>query len=276
MSVGDKALPEFNNPPVVEVALAMQFDAIHGLRTAQMGALWLGQFKERFPLTEEHPPIDPVFERFGRSQRPVRARIQVLDRPPIPRCWFLNEAGTELIQVQQTRFIHNWRKQGSHEDYPRYEHLRKTFANELNLFQAFIDREGLGSLIPNQCEVTYVNHIVQPSVEEALNPEQILAPIAFKGNGAFLPNAEDIGAMFRYVLHDANDKPIGRLHIVAEPAYRNDGQFMYVLTLTARLEPAEASLTGVLQTLDVGREWVVRGFADITTEAMHKKWERTA
>jgi hypothetical protein len=41
--------------------------------------------------------------------------------PPIPRLSFANEQGNEMIQVQNDRFIKNWRKEGDGEQYPHYE-----------------------------------------------------------------------------------------------------------------------------------------------------------
>jgi len=47
-----------------------------------------------------------MMERFGVTG-PPRASIhfEMMRQPPMPRCCFLNEAGTELIQVQQDRFV---------------------------------------------------------------------------------------------------------------------------------------------------------------------------
>jgi hypothetical protein len=42
-----KPLPEFDNPPVVEVALSVQFEALATLRTPQIGLLWQ-EFRDRF------------------------------------------------------------------------------------------------------------------------------------------------------------------------------------------------------------------------------------
>ena len=51
-------LPDFENPPLVEVALSVQFEPIEQMRTPQIGLLWT-EFRHRFPVTQEHPPVDP-------------------------------------------------------------------------------------------------------------------------------------------------------------------------------------------------------------------------
>jgi uncharacterized protein (TIGR04255 family) len=150
-------LPDFAAPPVTEVVISVQFDPLTALRTPHLGLLWQ-DFRDRFPKTEEHPPLPPVIEKFG-LLGPPQIGVRFETSLPVPLCWFLNEAGTKLIQVQQDRFVHNWRKIGQSDEYPRYEHIRKTFEVELGIFCQFLAREQLGELVPNQCEVTYVNQI---------------------------------------------------------------------------------------------------------------------
>lgn len=275
-----KPLPEFENPPVVEVALSVQFETLANLRTPQLGLLWQ-EFRDRFPVTEEHPPLDAVFERFGVPAM-VRegVRFQMLPAPPVPRCWFLNKEGTELVQVQQDRFIHNWRKVGDKDrqptPYPRYDSVRRTFENELVKFRDFLSRNNIGDLAPNQCEVTYVNHI--ESGECWTNHGQLgelLSVFSPRYTDEFLAVPEDGRMSVRYLIPTSTGEPLGRLHISVEPAYRaSDDAPMFLLTLTARGRPASDGIPGVLGFLDIGREWVVRGFTSITTETMHKSWGR--
>jgi uncharacterized protein (TIGR04255 family) len=94
------------------------------------------------------------------SQIPLGIQLQTLNVPPTPRFWFINESGSELIQVQRDRFIKNWRKIGSGDQYPRYEQLRTGFDQDFKQFEDFLKRNQLGAVRVNQCEVTYINHIV--------------------------------------------------------------------------------------------------------------------
>jgi hypothetical protein len=80
----------------------------------------------------------------------------------------------------------------------------------------------------------------------------------------------------RYVIPDENGAPLGRLHIRTKSGFQvSGGQPIIVLELTARGQPLGEGINGVLPFLDVGREWIVRGFASITTPEMHELWERT-
>jgi uncharacterized protein (TIGR04255 family) len=277
MSETTTPFPDFDAPPVTEVVLGVQFDAIKGLRTPQIGALWQ-EFKDRLPITEEHPPLDTVIERFGAGRKPMGAvQLQMLDALPTPRCWFLNETGTELIQVQPDRFIRNWRKVGDGDAYPHYDtRLRQAFMDDFGRFAAFVDRERLGELVPNQCEVSYVNLIEPGEVwREHGEADKVLTVLCQRYSDGFLGKPEDMRTALRFVLHDSAGEAIGRLHVSLDPVYRlKDEAPMLRLNLTARGRPIGPEIDGIMGFLDLGREWVVRGFASITTTEMHKAWRR--
>jgi len=276
MNDTEKPLPDFSAPPVTEVALSVQFEALSALRTPQLGLLWQ-EFRKEFPETEEHPPLDSVIERFG--VRPTRRRavhIEPLECPPTPRCWFLKKDRSELIQVQQDRFVRNWREVGDESSYPRYKRLRPTFESDLKRFQEFVQREELGELRPNQCEVTYVNQIVAgKGWQEHGELDKVITVFQRAFSDSFLSIPEDAALRLRFLIRDQAENPIGRLHIAINPGFRSeDNQPLFNMNLTARGAPSGDGIDGVLSFLDLGREWVVRGFASMTTQEMHKLWGR--
>ena len=276
MRTQEARLPEFNKPPVVEVALSIQFDPVEGLGAPQLGLLW-SEFRADFPRTEEQPPLEPDFERFD-SEVVVgpSVRIESFTVPPVPRLWFLNEAGTELIQVQQTRFISNWRRQDDQMTYPRYEYVKKAFADRFAVFQRFVERESLGKIAPNQCEVTYVNHVgLENGKDRRAKVEDVLAVWRPEYTDAFLHEPEDVNVGIRYVIRDSTAKPVGRLHLRLEPVIRKtDRKPMLLLSLAARGQPLSEDLAGAYGFLDLGHEWLVRSFAALTTQHMHALWGR--
>ena len=276
MNKMDAPRPDFSDPPVVEVALSVQFDSLNKFRTPQLGLLWQ-EFRNSFPITEEHASLDAVIERFGAPRvRKGVARIEMLDSPPLPRCWFLKKTGTELIQIQNDRFVHNWRKAGTEAEYPRYEHIRKTFEAELKKFGAFIAREQLGEFCPNQCEVTYVNHIVSGKDWQVHGDlGNVITVFQRSFSDEFLEIPEDTGLRLRFLIPGDAGQPIGRLHVALDSGYRNNNdQPLFILNLTARGAPRGDGIDGVLGFMDLGRDWVVRGFTSLTTPTMHKKWGR--
>jgi uncharacterized protein (TIGR04255 family) len=181
-----------------------------------------------------------------------------------------------LIQVQQDRFVHNWRKIGKGEEYPRYERIREMFKAELGTFYQFLADEQLGDLIPNQCEVTYVNQIVSGRGWERYG--QLGEMVTLWTNhysDTFLPEPEEVHLAVRYLIPDSVGNPMGRLLINVEPARRvADSTPMLVLQLTARGKPDDGGIDDVLKFFDVGREWIVRGFASMTSPQAHKIWGR--
>lgn len=271
-------LPDFAKPPVAEVVLSLQFRAVSGLTTAHVGLLWQ-RYRHRLPLIEEHPPLTPAIESFGRPS-PPRVEVAFEDKPPAPRVWFVNEAKTELVQVQQDRLAHNWRKVGDGDTYPRYERIRKQFRKVVSDFAEFLHDEGLGELAVNQCEVTYVNHIERAGGraggwEHHGEIEKLLMSWRPLPATAFLPTPEDAELQWRYRIPVA-DRPAGRLYVTAQPRWRTaDGSPVWVMTLMARGAPIETGIDGAFEFFDLGREWVVRGFADLTTDFMQRCWERT-
>jgi uncharacterized protein (TIGR04255 family) len=268
-------LPNFEQPPVVEVALAVMFEEVN-LRSAQVGLLWQERFRDRFPNTEDRPLVALPLER-------ERDRIAIGLTPPfeflaLPKIltWLVNPTGTEFLQVQHNRFAHNWRRASPTEEYPHYEAIREPFETELKTFDRFMQDNGLGPLKPTQCEVTYVNHILASSGGwESHGDLHKVFLLAASPSTKFLPRAEDGGVRVRYSMRDERGAFFGRLHVTVQPAFLNEDP-IFIANLTARGRVAEAgdSLDDALKFLDIGREWVVRAFSELTTSSMHAVWRR--
>lgn len=275
MNITQIQLPSFRNPPVVEVALSVQFNPLDALQIPQMGLLW-SQFRETLPESKAQLALQPEFERFGVAGMSMpRVRIETFDTPPVPRLWFLNKLGTELVQVQQTHFITNWRRVND-EPYPRFHNVLQAFKERFAIFSEFLSRENLGNLAYNQCEITYVNHIVRESVEPTLGTaEGILTTWKEQYSNDFLPTPEDVMVRLRYLIPGGDKTPAGRLRIDLQPALRNQDQKpIFLLNLTARGNPIGDGIDGVYNFFDLGHEWIVRGFTSITPPLMHQIWER--
>jgi uncharacterized protein (TIGR04255 family) len=276
MTTSQNDLPDFSNPPVVEVALSLMFEGV-GITSVHMGALWQLRFRTNFPTTQDQPPLD-LPEEAERERHVIQPQqvIQVLSVPTV-RTWFLNASGTELIQLQRDRFTHNWRRGETNEPYPRYRNVRGSFESELEQFREFLQEQHLGELKPKQCEVTYVNHIYREGVWESHGELDKVFRFWAPLQGKFLPPAADGRFFVRYVIRDDAGAFAGRLHISVQPAFRGTGpdeQPMVVAALTARGRPLSEGIRGALDFLELGHEWIVRGFTDVTTDEMHRAWGR--
>lgn len=267
-------LPNFKAPPLVEALLSIQFEPLPHLDVFQIGRLW-ALFREDYPKHEIQPMLAAQFETF---EPPVTEELMFPPGTDSPsaRCWFLSEDETALVQVQMDRLILNWRKKSSQHDYPRYERMRQRLEHAMSMFAEFLRTEQIGEVSPNQCEVTYVNHMepgrgwTQPS-----EVSSVLPGFTGRWSSDFLPEPEDVRAALRFVIPGPDQTPLGRLHAQIEPRYRRqDNSPLLSLTMTARLRPITPDHAGAMSSLDLGREWVVRGFAALTTESMHEIWGR--
>lgn len=274
-------LPEFEKPPVVEVVLSLQFSELRKYRSLHAGLLWSRYRDSGFKEYSEHPPLERRFEIFGPEEEIRQPSLKLVPADEVRpfRIWFIKEEGGELIQLQADRFVHNWRKTGESQNYPRYERIKERFFEEIKELQAFFDEEGIGQIQPNQCEVTYVN-LISFDGDVWTNPEaalKVLSDVRLNpdDSNARLPTLEDAQYSARFVLADDKKEPIGRLIVSAQPAISTDGNRMLRLELTARGAPFRPDLDGASQFFDFGREAVVRGFTALTTAQMHKIWRRT-
>jgi uncharacterized protein (TIGR04255 family) len=267
-------LVDFDAPPVTEVVLGVQFNNLDLFLSPHLGLVW-SEFKEEFPIVEEHPYLPPTFETFGTPAAFIipSMNFQIDMRPEMLRVHFINQQKTELLQVQRDRFLHNWRKVGSGDNYPRYERMIETFESGFRKFTGIIDRERLGSVLPNQCEVSYFNQIPITDGETiwsvlALTFPDRVGNSSIEGLGA----PEDGRFALRYILRGADGNPLGRVAIAAEPARRMDGVTIIQFTLTARGEPVTADMNGVLDFLKNGRVLLNRAFKQLTSTEMQRRW----
>ncbi|MFD1381016.1 TIGR04255 family protein [Fodinicurvata halophila] len=147
MSTRPGHLPDFTSPPLIEVALGVQFTPLENLQTLHGGIIWEA-YKDKYPYTKELPPLPHVLETFGRRQvhSSIPFKLSLQDRPDVPRYWFISENNDQLIQIQKDRFLQNWRKESSKAEYPRYESIREDFFLTIKLFVEHLLTLGLPNL----------------------------------------------------------------------------------------------------------------------------------
>lgn len=272
---GHKPLPEFERPPVVEVAVSVQFDA--PVLDGPLIALRWGQVRDRFPLREETSPLTPTIETFGVPQEP-RIEIQFSGASPAQRLLMLSESKTKLLQIQKDLFGYSWRKLQPQHEYPRYKKIRNDFECELADFQTFLSAEELGTLSPVQCEITYVNVILTEEDVWSSHSElgRVIPSATPRLTEGFLPPPEQTRYALQYVIPSEGDVPQGRLYVSVEPTHHMpDKMPMYLMKLTFRGVPQGDGTNGIIKAMNLGHEWIVQGFATLTSSEMHHVWRRT-
>lgn len=267
-------IPSFKNPPVVETALGVAFAPLEGLGILHLGLFWQ-DIRQSFPKQQAQPPLALEMESYGtvgQLQPPPPFQVELLTAPEA-RGWYLSGDDHQLVQLQQGRFIYNWRKIEPNNEYPRYEaYVRPAFERNWETFLSFLNREGINSPEIVQCEVTYVNHIPKGEGWTDVNDwQRVFTIIGTTRAPKFLPVPETLRFNYIYLMPDKN----GRLRVTAQHAVRQaDGKEIIALTLVARGKPASSNLADIVNWFNDGREWIVRGFTDITSDAMHATWKR--
>ncbi len=264
---------DYPHAPVVEVVLSVQFEKLLDLDSPRIGLYW-SSVRGRFPFAEQHPPQPPIQEIFAPPESAPRAlRIELTDAVPTPRFWLLNQDRSQLIQIQDDRFSHNWRKKVS--PYPHYETVRDAFTDELVAFDGFLRDQGIGPLVPNQCEVTYINHVSIPPGRTTADIGDLLTTWSGRFNGEPQALPEDAFVHLRLRITGADDAPLGRVHVDLQPAFSHDVlRPIWVLSLTARGRPFSQDIPGAIAFLNLGREHVLRTFVGVTSSDRQEEWDR--
>jgi uncharacterized protein (TIGR04255 family) len=261
-------LPDFGNPPINEVVLGVQFSNPVGYSQIHAGKVW-ELFQKDYPNVEEYMPLAPVFETFGPQIPSFGNQLSFVDGPLHDRYWFLNEHRDELIQFQQDRILHNWRKVGDHSNqYPRFERMMEKFTEELRKLEGYFSTLAPQQLQISQCEISYINHIA-PASKESLNLSDWLSFVRFGSK-----HPQSLNLNFRETVVDANGEPCARMTCEIGEVLRLDGQRAISLSLTVRGAPKSSTSSSALDFLVDGRASIVKRFTELTTPEAHKAWER--
>lgn len=270
MAEEPRTLPDYRIPPVIETVLGVQFSPIKSFSVPHFGLFW-ERLRKHYPYFEVRPPIGHILEKFDMdSSKKMGPEIELSKGPPPLRCWFMDKDKNNLVQIQSDRFIINWRKVTGKEEYPHYGTVKPKFEINWNQFCGFLNSEGFPSPKVNQCEVTYVNHLEMGKEFKSFGEMQKIFKFwSGPSSESFLPQPEQVRFNVSFVMPESK----GRLHVQLEPKIRReDGQEILQLNLTARGEPNSSKLADINQWFDLGHEWIVRGFDELTKPDMHKIW----
>lgn len=276
MTSTSEALPRFGKPPVIETVLGVHFRPLEKFTSAHQGLLWERCFRARFPNLEERPPVEEVRERFGEERlAPQVIRWQVFDRPPALRLWAASENGQHVVQIQKNALFANWLKTGEAAAYRPYSERREEFSQQLSQVEEFLREEEIGQLEPTSWSVTYINHIDYEGLHE-VGPAvaRTLTVWANQFSDDWLPATDKVLLDFAFPMPDN----AGRLNVNLKPAVvLSDKRQVLRFDLTARgqLKKESRDVASALAGIDLGHEWIVRGFASLTRPEMHHVWERT-
>jgi uncharacterized protein (TIGR04255 family) len=255
-------LPDYEHPPIDEVVLGIEFAPLADFTQAHMGVMW-NEIRADYPRTEDQPAlIDPaVLQSFPFQFSPFG------QRPGVGfRTWFISQDDQYVLQIQNDRLLHNWRRRPGAE-YPRFELLFDVFYEHFERFQRVVQELGLGPVVPKQIEVTYINWITDVQVSDFFVPADV--PLTTAEEVSNRPSQQQWSALYRVKIPGGTE---GTLTTTCSPAIRpipnNEQGYQFLLTFKAPTMLVE----GVEELMAVGRNVVVRTFTDLTTEQCHRQW----
>jgi uncharacterized protein (TIGR04255 family) len=254
-------LQSYKHPPVNEVVCGLKFQPPEKFTLPYFGLLW-EKVRADYPTIQHAPPIARGLNDF---------LVDSATGTPLPRVWFVNGNDNQLIQFQVDRLYFNWRQRG--DTYPRYPHVIKEWARVIDTTEQFFEENGFGKVRIMECELTYINHIkAGQGWQHAGDISGIVRDIVWKNSERFLPSPTDVHWGATFPLPD--DK--GTLNASIQTArLATDKQPVLILNLTARGIGRSTDRLGIREWFDTAHEWIVCGFADLTTEKAQKEiWER--
>ena len=276
--MADKAaideLPDYDNPPVIETVLGVQFDRLSKFTNAHLGAFWKTLSQNEWRKVSDAPPLPNQFEAFDDNALWARAGIR-FTQDAACRLMISNAASDRMIQIQNSRLHLNWmgREGGS---YPKYARTRSEFEKLLSQFTQFVAAEGLGEFHPNQWEITYVNEIGKDSIWNTPADWRFFKPLGGLPTIVGVIEGESFDGRWHFVLPDKR----GRLHTEWQFARHlskekeASAQVSVQLTFTARgpIVENEEDSKSVFAGLDLGHATIVRSFRELMTAEANRYW----
>lgn len=263
-------LPSYAKPPVVEVVCGILFEPLDILQM-HFGLLWQ-KYQPDYPGNSEVAALAPMIESFDSELG--APSFEITDVPPL-RTWFIHRNETGIVQVQRDRFLHNWKKVRPDDAYPRYSSVIELFRERLATFEEFLAEMSLGQLRPKQYELTYVNQIPQGDAWITMADIGAVFPDFLSRNTSqrFLPAPELFNWRTTYVLPNKH----GRLHVTMRRAVRGPSKEPILhMELTARGFPGgDSDREAMWRWFELGHDWIVRAFADLTSETLQENlWRK--
>jgi uncharacterized protein (TIGR04255 family) len=258
-------LPSFDNPPVVETAMAIEFPPVEGMdlyRLTRLQSVW----EERYPLIESRPGTPPTA-----TPGPFPG-VVVNMGAPITRMWASGGENGLLVQSQTDRLILNWRKEASASPYPGYfSTLRPEFSGLWAGLLAFLQSSGLPAPQPTVAEYDYVNW-VPLEVSDSLADVVSLVRSPEKE----LPGEDQYGR-FEFVrqVTASDEHPFtAQISTTGQPEQRPDGSRQLAFTVVCRAVIG-ASGDDPLAGLDAAHALAAHTFSRIVTEDKLDQWRRS-
>lgn len=259
----DKSIVDFKNAPVNEVVCGIAFRELENYSTPQMGLFW-SAVRNEFPVAEIMPPLTPP------GPEP-KLHLSVV--PPAPRYFLRSADRSELIQLQENRFLYNWLRTENKPVYPHYKHVIRRFNKLKRTFKNFLDKHDLGSISVRELRLTYVNHILQgEGWDTPADIAKVFPNFRFKRRGCRYLNSP-IG--WNFVTHFPVQHENSLLEVTVRTGSKDPGngteQPLFILQLTVIGNVVDPSQTEMQAWFNMAREAIDLSFLDLTDAKVQKE-----
>lgn len=251
--------PKFEQPPLVEVACGVGFRRLDDLLIPHYGLFW-DPISRDFPICQHANQYGDLPE-------------DTISALPLPRVWFLSQHEDRLLQLHNARFVYNWRRSSWEEDYPHFEEIFEQFEGYYSQFSKFVSDRGIGELEPVEYELTYTNHIFKGEGWETTSEiGNLFRDLTWQdGESRFLGEPTGLGWQATFALPDGAGELTAHLK---HGQRRSDNWPVFVLTMIAKSNFEDATPPEFEEWFQVAHDWIVNGFADLTSEVAQELWKR--
>jgi uncharacterized protein (TIGR04255 family) len=177
--------------------------------------------------------------------------------------------GKHSIQIQGNRLIFNWVKSTKDAVYPRYESVYRAFRSHWDMFARFASQTVASEIHPISYELTYVNELRKNSTSMLASVEE--AVHVFRWTDI---KRETIGepSNLNFALNFDLPNGVGTGIVGVNPAKKagSDGEEVLLFILKC-VGPASGNPD---EWFGMAHNWIVRGFAELTSQQAQNEWKR--
>jgi uncharacterized protein (TIGR04255 family) len=265
-------IPKFERPPVFEVVHGIQFRRLD-MHIGHPG--WLHErLRDKYPKVQTVPALSsaPPDEHPGSG---IMLRFELPRQDELPRAWFISADDTMLVQVQRDRFLLNWRARPSLGEYPHFASVAAEFGRVFEIFRSFASEAGLGDLLIEQCEMTYLNRVGTWAENDPITPDEWLRCLSPSLGPEWSGNMSGLASKLNFPVREHSSGANGMLTVsVATMREITTGNRVLQLDLTVRGTPVRPDPDGVKGFHEFAHDQIVRCFAALTTDTAHRAWGR--
>src|SRR3972149_1265857 len=249
----------FANAPLNELICGIQFD-ISGFNFVIENDFY-SRIKSNFPKIKENPPLPFTFDKYSSSSIRQEKRL-----PFLKRYFFISESESKLIQLQEGRYLFNWRMlEGVETEYPRFKSVYKEFYENWEILKSIFNSHSLKFNV-NQLELSYIDHIYVDKFEIPIG--KIDEVFTFFNSVSNLARLDYIDFNFALPVPELK----GHLNLKLSTATRNIDKkelLVFDMTLRGMLSEENDPLDNWFTT---AHDIIIREFLNLITEKSKEIW----